>query len=55
MNASIEKMDIPIKIDLSTGFEITPREINYNYALLLKNRSIPLWSYNLETILAEKI
>ena len=48
-------MDIPIKIDLSTGDEITPREIKYNYALLLENRSIPLWSYNLETILAEKI
>ena len=55
MNASIEKMDIPIKIDLSTGDEITPREIRYNYALLLEERSIPLWSYNLETILAEKI
>ena len=55
MNATIEKMDIPIKIDLSTGDEITPREIRYNYALLLENRSIPLWSYNLETILAEKI
>ena len=55
MNASIEKMDIPIKIDLSTGDEITPREIRYDYALLLEERSIPLWSYNLETILAEKI
>ena len=42
MNASIEKMDIPIKIDLSTGDEITPREIRYNYALLLEERSIPL-------------
>lgn len=50
-----KKMDIPIKIDLSTGDEITPREIRYNYALLLEERSIPLWSYNLETILAEKI
>lgn len=55
MNALIEKMDIPIKIDLSTGDEITPREIRYNYSLLLEERSIPLWSYNLETILAEKI
>lgn len=55
MNASIEKMDIPIKIDLSTGDEITPKEIKYNYCLLLEYRTISLWSYNLETILAEKI
>lgn len=55
MVASIEKMDIPIKIDLSTGDEITPREIKYKYSLLLEERSITLWSYNLETILAEKI
>ena len=55
MNASIEKMDIPIKIDLSTGDEITPGEIKYSYPLLLENRSITLWSYNLETILAEKL
>lgn len=55
MIASIEKMDIPLKIDLSTGDEITPREMRYNYSLLLEERSILLWSYNLETILAEKI
>ncbi len=55
MDAYIEKMTVPIKIDLSTGDKITPREIEYNYPLLLENRSITLWSYNLETILAEKI
>lgn len=55
MNSSIERMEIPIKIDLSTDDEITPGEIKYNYSLLLEDRSITLWSYNLETILAEKI
>lgn len=29
--------------------------MEYQYKLLLENRSIDLWSYNLETILAEKM
>ena len=44
-----------MKIDISTGDVITPRAIEYNYKLLLDDRSISLWSYNLETILAEKL
>lgn len=55
MYAYLEKMEVPIKIDISTGDVITPREIDYNYTLLLEERFIKLWSYNLETILAEKI
>ena len=45
----------PIKIDISTGDAITPEAIEYEYKLMLEERSIKLWSYNLETILAEKI
>lgn len=44
-------MIIPIKIDISTGDIITPRAIEYDYSLMLEERSIKLWSYNLETIL----
>ncbi len=55
MDAKLESLVVPIKIDISTGDIITPREIKYEYLLLLENRSIQLWSYNLETILAEKI
>ena len=54
MNAVMGKMTTPMKIDISTGDVITPRAIEYQYNLLLDNRSISLWSYNLETILAEK-
>ena len=55
MDAKLENLIVPIKIDISTGDVITPREIRYEYSLLLENKSIQLWSYNLETILAEKI
>ena len=55
MDAIMEKMITPIKIDISTGDVITPREIKYSYKLMLEDRCIDLWSYNLETILAEKL
>lgn len=55
MEAKLENLIVPIKIDISTGDVITPGEIKYEYALLLEDRTIQLWSYNLETILAEKI
>lgn len=55
LDAVFEKMVTPIKIDASTGDVITPREIEYNYKLMLEEREIELWSYNLETILGEKL
>ena len=51
MDAKLENLIVPIKIDISTGDIITPKEIKYEYPLLLEGRSIQLWSYNLETIL----
>lgn len=55
MNANVGRLITPLKIDISTGDVITPRAIEFNYDLLLEDRSIRLWSYNLETILAEKL
>ena len=45
----------PLKIDISTGDIITPREIQYSFKLMLEERSIDVWAYNLETVLAEKL
>lgn len=55
MEATIGPMPIPLKLDISTGDVITPREVEYDYHLLIEDRSISLWSYNLETVLAEKL
>lgn len=55
MNAVMGTLITPMKIDISTGDVITPRAVEYQYKLLLDDRSISLWSYNLETILAEKL
>ena len=40
MNAVMGKLVTPMKIDISTGDVITPRAIEYNYKLLLDDRSI---------------
>lgn len=55
LNAFLENAKIPIKVDITTGDKITPKEISYKYELLLEDRSIDVLSYNLETVLAEKL
>jgi Domain of unknown function (DUF1814). len=55
LEAQIDKMKTPLKIDISTGDVITPRKIEYRYKLMFEDRMIAVWAYNLETILAEKM
>ncbi|WP_242837736.1 nucleotidyl transferase AbiEii/AbiGii toxin family protein [Ruminococcus albus] len=55
LNAVIDRLITPMKIDISTGDAVTPRAIKYDYKLMFDDRSIKLWSYDLETILAEKL
>lgn len=54
IQAKFEEMPVDLKIDVTTGDKITYKEINYKYNLLLEKRSIDIWTYNLETIIAEK-
>ena len=53
--ATLDRMSVPLKIDVSTGDVITPNEIRFNYKLLLEDREIQIWSYNIETVLAQKL
>lgn len=55
LEATLENMRTPLKIDFSTGDVITPKEIEYEYKLMFENRSISILAYNTETILAEKL
>lgn len=55
LEATLENMRTPLKIDFSTGDAITPKEISYDYKLMFENRSISILAYNTETILAEKL
>ena len=55
METKFDGVITPLKIDISIGDIITPREIKYNFNLMLENRTIEVWAYNLETVLAEKL
>lgn len=55
IEAKLENLKQTIKLDISTGDVITPRAVMYSYKLMFENRSIPLYTYNIETLLAEKL
>lgn len=55
METEFDGVRTPLKIDISTGDVITPREIQYSFKLMLEERTIDVWAYNLETVLAEKL
>ena len=52
---NLENLKVNLEIDISTGDEITPKELKYEYHSLFEDKKIYIDSYNLETILAEKI
>ena len=55
LEATLDKLRQAVKIDISTGDIITPGAMEYSYSLMFEDRSISMWTYNLETLLAEKL
>ncbi|MCM1159954.1 MAG: nucleotidyl transferase AbiEii/AbiGii toxin family protein [Roseburia sp.] len=55
LSANYPPMAVPLKLDITTGDKITPKEIEYRFKLLLEYRNISVLAYNLETIMAEKL
>lgn len=55
MEGALDRLRQPIKIDVSTDDAITPHAVEYNYELMFENRVICLNTYNIETLLAEKL
>ena len=51
----VNNTKVNLEIDISTGDKVTPKELKFKYPLLFEDRSILINSYNIETILAEKI
>lgn len=54
IEALFDKTRQTLKIDITTGDLVTPREIEYDFKLMFEDRSISIMAYNLETVLAEK-
>ena len=55
LNTNFDGIKQTLKIDITTGDTITPREVRYNFSLMLEDRTIDVLAYNLETVLAEKL
>ncbi len=55
LKACFQTISVPLKIDITVGDKITPKEVEYKFKLLLEDRYISVYAYNLETVLAEKL
>lgn len=55
LRARYGKIDVPIKIDITTGDKIVPEKIEYSYPLMFEEGAVRILSYPLETVLAEKL
>lgn len=55
LEANLGRMRQTIRIDISTDDVITPGAVDYEYKLMFEERTISLLTYNLESLLAEKI
>lgn len=53
--ANYEVIASPLKIDITTGDQITPKEIQYQFPMMFSESKISVLAYNLETVLAEKL
>jgi predicted nucleotidyltransferase component of viral defense system len=54
IEAVLDKTRQMLKIDVTTGDFITPREVEYSFELMFEGKTIQIMAYNLETVLAEK-
>lgn len=55
LEARCPPMAVPLKVDLTTGDKITPREMPFDFPVRPGPRFIRVLAYNVETILAEKL
>lgn len=53
--ANFAPMAVPLKLDITTGDKITPKEIQYEYKAMFGEKSIYVLAYNLETVMSEKL
>ena len=51
----LENLKINLDIDISTGDKVVPKELKYSYPSLFEKKKISIYTYNVETIISEKI
>ena len=55
LNARFDTLREVVIIDITTGDQITPQEISYQMQSVFSENNLEVWTYNLETVLAEKL
>ena len=55
LNVKVDTIRENLQIDIATGDPITPQPIVYKYRPILGDSYINVWSYNIETVIAEKL
>ena len=54
ISCTFGKINSVLNIDITTGDVITPREMRYFYSKILESGTIPIMTYTIESIIAEK-
>ena len=54
LRATLDSNRTFVAVELTTGDAITPSEISYNYKSIFDDKTINVYSYNIETVIAEK-
>nr|WP_319472831.1 nucleotidyl transferase AbiEii/AbiGii toxin family protein [uncultured Sphaerochaeta sp.] len=55
LQAVYDSIKVPMQIDITTGDVITPSEVFYSYKMNFNDGIIGVWTYNIETVIAEKV
>ena len=55
LNVKVDTIRENFQIDIATGDPITPEPIVYKYHPILGDSYVNVWSYNIETVIAEKL
>ena len=55
INAVLDKTKQTIKVDITTGYKITPNAIRHSFRMMFTDKSLSILAYNLETVVSEKI
>jgi predicted nucleotidyltransferase component of viral defense system len=55
LNVYVDNIRESFQIDIATGDPITPKPIIYKYHPILGDNYVNVWSYNIETVIAEKL
>ena len=53
--AKYDSINTPLKFDITTGDIMTPGAVRYKFPSSFEEKTIEVWAYNTETVLAEKV